>query len=168
LIKLARSYLPGPRNLNWQFTKETGIRVSFSLPPEGAGETLDAAGAAFWRVARRFQTSTPVDVIWPGILAGKIYSISKAFVPAQEIATHFPANRNNTVNGKFGPHCHAWSTSACCFIVLTCLDITDTALRRELGKSSKTYGPHGFSRERAKAGQKDFCGFVWEEHRLSL
>jgi trehalose/maltose transport system substrate-binding protein len=41
-----------------------------------------------------------VDVIWPGILAENLLDL-KAFVPAQEIATHFPELiANNTVNGK--------------------------------------------------------------------
>src|SRR5580692_1825559 len=41
-----------------------------------------------------------VDVIWPGILAENLLDL-KAFVPAQEIARHFPELiANNTVNGK--------------------------------------------------------------------
>jgi trehalose/maltose transport system substrate-binding protein len=39
-------------------------------------------------------------VIWPGVLAENLLDL-KAFVPAQEIATHFPGLiANNTVNGK--------------------------------------------------------------------
>src|SRR6201981_1820240 len=88
------------RNLELeQFTKETGIRVKLLSAPEGAVETLDA-----WRSLLESGAKTPdvyaVDVIWPEILAENLLDL-KAFVPAQEIATHFSdLTANNTVNGK--------------------------------------------------------------------
>src|ERR1700756_5452930 len=148
------------RNLELeQFTKETGIRVKLLSAPEGAVETLDA-----WRSLLESGAKTPdvyaVDVIWPEILAENLLDL-KAFVPAQEIATHFSELiANNTVNGKF--------------VALPCLiDVGLLYYRTDL---LKHYGYHTPPRtwreletiaariqagERAK-GHKDFWGFLWE------
>src|SRR6266568_1697450 len=79
------------RNLELeQFTKETGIRVKLLPSPEGAVETLDT-----WRSLLESGAKIPdvyaLDVIWPGILAENLLDL-KAFVPAQEVASHFPGN----------------------------------------------------------------------------
>jgi len=142
-----------------QFTKETGIRVKLLSAPEGAVETLDA-----WRSLLESGAKIPdvyaVDVIWPGILAENLVDL-KAFVPAREIATHFPELiANNTVNGKL--------------VALPCLvDVGllfyRTDLLRHYGYSTpprtwqelETIAARIQAGERAR-GQKDFWGFVWE------
>jgi trehalose/maltose transport system substrate-binding protein len=148
------------RNLELeQFTKETGIRVKLLPSPEGAGETLDA-----WRSLLESGAKIPdvyaVDVIWPGILAENLLDL-KAFVPAQEIARHFPELiANNTVSGKL--------------VALPCLvDVGllfyRTDLLRHYGyrtpprtwEELETMAARIQAGERA-SGQKDFCGFVWE------
>lgn len=148
------------RNLELeQFTKETGIRVKLLPAPEGAVETLDA-----WRSLLESGAKIPdvyaVDVIWPGILAENLLDL-KAFVPAQEITSHFPELiANNTVNGKL--------------VALPCL--VDVGLLFYRTDMLRHYGYHTPPRtweeletmaariqagERAK-GQRDFWGFVWE------
>jgi trehalose/maltose transport system substrate-binding protein len=148
------------RNLELeQFTKETGIRVKLLPAPEGAVETLDA-----WRSLLDSGAKIPdvyaVDVIWPGILAENLLDLN-AFVPAQEIASHFPELiANNTVNGKL--------------VALPCLvDVGllfyRTDLLRHYGyrtpprtwEELETMAARIQAGERAK-GQKDFWGFVWE------
>src|SRR6266566_4487323 len=148
------------RNLELeQFTKETGIRVKLLPSPEGAVETLDA-----WRSLLESGAKIPdvyaVDVIWPGILAENLLDL-KAFVPAQEIASHFPELiANNTVNGRL--------------VALPCLvDVGllfyRTDLLRHYGYRTpprtwdelETMAARIQAGERAR-GQKDFCGFVWE------
>jgi trehalose/maltose transport system substrate-binding protein len=142
-----------------QFTKETGIRVKVLPSPEGPVEVLDA-----WRHLLESGAKIPdvytVDVIWPGILAENLLDLN-AFVPAQEIAAHFPELiANNTVNGKL--------------VALPCfMDVGLLFYRADL---LSHYGYHTPPRtweeletmaariqagERAR-GQKDFCGFVWE------
>jgi trehalose/maltose transport system substrate-binding protein len=148
------------RNLELeQFTKETGIRVKLLPSPEGAVETLDA-----WRSLLESGAKIPdvyaVDVIWPGILAENLLDL-KAFVPAPEIASHFPELiANNTVNGKL--------------VALPCLvDVGllfyRTDLLRHYGYRTppRTWEELGTMAARIQAGerargQKDFWGFVWE------
>jgi trehalose/maltose transport system substrate-binding protein len=148
------------RNLELeQFTKETGIQVKLLPSPEGAVETLDG-----WRSLLESGAKIPdvyaVDVIWPGILAENLLDL-KAFVPAQEIARHFPELiANNTVNGKL--------------VALPCLvDVGllfyRTDLLRHYGyrtpprtwEELETMAARIQAGERAR-GQKNFCGFVWE------
>jgi trehalose/maltose transport system substrate-binding protein len=148
------------RNLELeQFTKETGIRVKLLPAPEGAVETLDA-----WRNLLESGAKIPdvyaVDVIWPGILAENLLDL-KAFVPAQEIARHFPELiANNTVNGML--------------VALPCLvDVGLLFYRTDLLKhygyrtpprtwqELETMAARIQAGERAKS-QKDFWGFVWE------
>jgi trehalose/maltose transport system substrate-binding protein len=148
------------RNLELeQFSKETGIRVKLLPSPEGAVETLDT-----WRRLLESGAKIPdvyaVDVIWPGILAENLLDL-KAFVPAQEIASHFPELiENNTVNGKL--------------VALPCLvDVGllfyRTDLLRHYGyrtpprtwEELETMAARIQAGERAR-GQKDFWGFVWE------
>jgi len=150
----------GRRNLELeQFTKETGIQVKLLPAPEGAVETLDA-----WRSLLESGAKIPdvyaVDVIWPGILADNVLDL-KAYVPAREIAAHFPELiANNTVNGKL--------------VALPCLvDVGLLFYRTDLLRHYGFRTPprtweeletmaariQGGERER---GQKDFWGFVWE------
>jgi trehalose/maltose transport system substrate-binding protein len=148
------------RNLELeQFTKETGIQVKLLPSPEGAVETLDG-----WRSLLESGAKIPdvyaVDVIWPGILAENLLDL-KAFVPAPEIARHFPELiANNTVNGKL--------------VALPCLvDVGllfyRTDLLRHYGyrtpprtwEELETMAARIQAGERAR-GQKNFCGFVWE------
>jgi len=148
------------RNLELeQFTKETGIRVKLLPSPEGAAETLDVCRGLLESGAR-IPDVYAVDVIWPGILAENLLDL-KAFVPAQEITSHFPELiANNTVNGKL--------------VALPCLvDVGllfyRTDLLRHYGyrtpprtwEELETMATTIQAGERAR-GQKDFCGFVWE------
>jgi trehalose/maltose transport system substrate-binding protein len=148
------------RNLELeQFTKETGIRVKLLPSPEGAGEALDA-----WRSLLESGAKIPdvyaVDVIWPGTLAENLLDL-KAFVPAQEIATHFPELiTNNTVNGKL---------VALPSLVDVGLLFYRTDLLRHYGyrtpprtwQELETMAARIQSGERAR-GRRDFWGFVWE------
>src|SRR5580693_4126621 len=138
------------RNLELeQFTEETGFRVKLLPAPEGAVETLDA-----WRSLLESGAKIPdvyaVDVIWPGILAENLLDL-KAFVPAQEIAAHFPELiANNTVNGKL--------------VALPCLvDVGLLCYRTppQTWQELETMAARIQAGERAR-GQKDFWGFVWE------
>ena len=148
------------RNLELeQFTKETGIRVKLLPSPEGAVETLDA-----WRSLLESGAKIPdvyaVDVIWPGILAENLLDL-KAFVPAQEIASHFPELiANNTVNGKL--------VALPCLVDVGLLFYRTDLLRHygyrtppQTWEELETMAARIQAGERAR-GQKDFCGFVWE------
>ena len=141
-----------------QFTQETGIRVKLLPAPEGA-EPLDVC-RSFLETGAKIPDVYGVDVIWPEILAENLLDL-KAFVPAQEIATHFPELiANNTVNGKL-------------VALPSLIDVGLLSYRTDL---LRHYGYHTPPRtweeletmatriqagERAK-GQKDFWGFVWQ------
>jgi trehalose/maltose transport system substrate-binding protein len=148
------------RNLELeQFTKETGIRVKLLPSPEGAVETLDVCRGLLESGAK-IPDVFAVDVIWPGLLAENLLDL-KTFVPAQEIASHFPELiANNTVNGKL--------------VALPCLvDVGVLFYRTDLLKhygyrtpprtweELETMAARIQAGERAR-GQKDFWGFVWE------
>jgi trehalose/maltose transport system substrate-binding protein len=148
------------RNLELeQFTKETGIRVKLLPAPEGVVETLDA-----WRNLLQSGAKIPdvyaVDVIWPGILAENLLDL-KTFVPAQEIAAHFPELiANNTVNGKL--------VALPCLVDVGLLFYRTDLLRRygyrtppQTWQELETMAARIQAGERAR-GQKDFWGFVWE------
>ena len=148
------------RNLELeQFTRETGIRVKLLPAPEGAVETLDA-----WRSLLESGAKIPdvyaVDVIWPGILAENLLDL-KAFVPAQEIATHFPELiANNTVNGKL--------VALPCLVDVGLLFYRTDLLRRygyrtppRTWEELETMAARIQAGERTR-GQKNFWGFVWE------
>jgi trehalose/maltose transport system substrate-binding protein len=148
------------RNLELeQFTKETGIRVKLLPAPEGAVETLDA-----WRSLLESGAKIPdvyaVDVIWPGILAENLLDL-RTFVPAQEIARHFPELiANNTVNGKL--------VALPCLVDVGLLFYRTDLLRHygyrtppQTWQELETMATRIQAGERAR-GQKDFWGFVWE------
>lgn len=150
----------GRRNLELeQFTKETGIRVKLLPAPEGAVETLDA-----WRGLLESGAKIPdvyaVDVIWPGILAENLVDL-KAFVPAQEIAAHFPELIvNNTVNGKL--------VALPCLVDVGLLFYRTDLLRHygyrtppQTWQELETIAARIQAGERAR-GKKDFWGFVWQ------
>lgn len=106
-----------------------------------------------------------VDVIWPGILAESLLDL-KSYVPAQKIAAHFPELiANNTVNGKL--------VALPCLIEVGLLFYRTDLLPRygyptppRTWEELETMAARIQAGERAR-GQKDFWGFVWEEHRLS-
>jgi trehalose/maltose transport system substrate-binding protein len=148
------------RNLELeQFTKETGIRVKLLPSPEGPVEVLDA-----WRSLLESGAKIPdvyvVDVIWPGILAENLVDL-RAFVPAQEIARHFPELiANNTVNGKL--------VALPCWVDVGLLFYRTDLLRHygyrtppQTWEELETIAARIQAGERAR-GQKDFWGFVWE------
>jgi trehalose/maltose transport system substrate-binding protein len=142
-----------------QFTRETGIRVKLLPAPEGSVEALHV-----WRSLLESGAKIPdvyaVDVIWPGILAENLLDL-KAYVPAQEIAAHFPELiAKNTVNGRL--------------VALPCLiDVgllfyrTDLLIRYGSRTPPRTWEELETMAARIQAGerargQKDFWGFVWE------
>jgi trehalose/maltose transport system substrate-binding protein len=148
------------RNLELErFTKETGIRVKLLPAPEGAVETLDT-----WRNLLESGAKIPdvyaVDVIWPAILAENLLDL-KAFVPAHEIAAHFPELiANNTVNGKL--------VALPCLVDVGLLFYRTDLLRHygyrtppQTWQELETMAARIQAGERAR-GQKDFWGFVWE------
>ena len=81
---------PGPRLTPevQEFTRQTGIRVQIMSAPEGAREQL-----ATWRELLDSRAETPdvyaIDVIWPRLLADSLIDL-KPYVPAEDIAAHFP------------------------------------------------------------------------------
>src|ERR1700730_8483081 len=150
----------GRRNLELeQFTKETGIRVKLLPSPEGAVETLDVCRDLLESGAK-IPDVYAVDVIWPGILAENLLDL-KAFVPAQEITSHFPELiANNTVNGKL--------VALPCLVDVGLLFYRTDLLRHygyrtppQTWEELETMAARIQAGERAR-GQKDFCGFVWE------
>ena len=101
-----------------------------------------------------------IDVIWPGILADNLLDL-RAYVPAEEIAAHFPKLiANYTVNGKL---------VALPYIVGEGLLFYRTDLLPRYGyrtppktwKELEAMARRIQDGERAK-GNKDFWGFVWQ------
>lgn len=146
------------REMN-QFTRETGIRVELLPAPETAVEQL-----AMWQRLLESAGNAPdvysVDVIWPGSLAEDLIDL-KAYVPAQEIAAHFPELiANNTVSGKL---------VALPYRIGTGLLFYRTDLLRQYGYQAPPRTWEELEKmamriqagERAK-GYKNFWGFVWE------
>jgi trehalose/maltose transport system substrate-binding protein len=141
-----------------QFTKETGIRVKLLPAPEGA-EPLDVC-RSFLETGAKIPDVYGVDVIWTGILAENLLDL-RAFVPAAEIATHFPELiANNTVNGKM--------VALPCLIDVGLLGYRTDLLRHygyrtppRTWRELETMATRIQAGERAK-GQKNFWGFIWE------
>jgi len=142
-----------------QFTKESGIRVQSLPAPEAAVEQLET-----WRKLLESGAKVPdvygIDVIWPGILADNLVDL-KAYIPAQEIAAHFPELiANNTVNGRL---------VALPLILSEGLLFYRVDLLREYGYSAapKTWEELESMAKRIQAGERakgnrDFWGYVWE------
>ena len=142
-----------------QFTNETGIRVEVLPSPEGAVEQL-----AVWRKLLDSHAAVPdvyaVDVIWPAILSDRLLDL-KPYVPAQEIADHFPGLiANSTVNGRLVALPYNLSTG---------LLLYRTDLLRKYGyrEPPKTWQELEKQAARIQAGerargQKNFWGYVWE------
>jgi trehalose/maltose transport system substrate-binding protein len=142
-----------------EFKKQSGIQVEVLPAPEAAVEQLLA-----WRRLLESGAKTPdvyaIDVIWPGILADNLLDL-KAYVPAEEIKTHFPQLvSNSTVNGRFV----ALPTNLTEGVLFYRLD-----LLREYGyhtppktwQELETMAKRIQAGERAK-GNKEFWGYVWQ------
>jgi trehalose/maltose transport system substrate-binding protein len=142
-----------------QFTKESGIRVQILPAPEAAVEQLET-----WRKLLESGAEAPdvyaIDVIWPRILADNLVDL-KAYLPAQEIAAHFPELiANNTVNGRL---------VALPYILSEGILFYRVDLLREYGYSAapKTWEELESMAKRIQAGERakgnrDFWGYVWE------
>lgn len=142
-----------------RFTNETGIRVEILPSPEAAVEQLSV-----WRKLLDRHATVPdvysVDVIWPEILADDLLDL-RPYVPAQEIAAHFPELiANVTVNGRL---------VALPYYLDTGLLFYRTDLLRKYGyrEPPKTWEELELEAARIQAGerargQRDFWGFVWQ------
>ena len=142
-----------------QFTNETGIRVEVLPAPEGAVEQL-AAWRKLLESGARIPDVYAVDVIWPEILADNLIDL-KAYVPAQEVAAHFPELLDTyTVNGRL---------VALPFILNEGLLFYRADLLREYGYSAppRTWEELESMAKRIQAGErakgnKEFWGYVWQ------
>jgi trehalose/maltose transport system substrate-binding protein len=142
-----------------RFTDWSGIRVDVLPAPEAAVEQL-----ATWRKLLEGRARVPdvyaVDVIWPGILADELLDL-KSYIPAQEIAAHFPELiANNTVNGRLVAL--PYNTSA--GLLFYRVD-----LLRQYGYRAppKTWDELERMAARIQAGERakgsqDFWGYVWQ------
>ena len=142
-----------------QFTQETGIRVQILPAPEVALEQLET-----WRNLLESGAKVPdvygIDVIWPGILADNLVDL-KAYVPEQEIATHFPELiRNNTVNGRLVALPYNLGEGLLFYRV-------DLLHKYGYPVPPKTWDELEKMAKRIQAGErakgnKDFWGYVWQ------
>jgi len=145
-----------------QFTHSSGIRVEVLPAPEAAVEQL-----ATWRKLLDSRVTVPdvyaIDVIWPRLLANELLDL-KPYIPAQEIAAHFPdLIANNTVDGRL---------VALPYIVSTGLLYYRADLLHEYGyrappqtwEELQVMAARIQSGERAK-GLPDFWGYVWQGAR---
>jgi len=141
------------------FTKQTGIRVQVLPAPEGAVEQLET-----WRSLLESGSKTPdvypIDVIWPGILADNLVDL-KDYVPAEEIAAHFPGLiANNTVSGRLVALPYVFSEGSLFYRV-------DLLWKYGYDTPPKTWEELEAMARRIQAGErakgnKDFWGFVWQ------
>ena len=142
-----------------QFTNPNGIRVEIFPGPETAVEQL-----ATWRKLLESEASVPdvyaIDVIWPGILANELLDL-KFYVPAQEIAVHFPELiANNTVAGRLVAL--PYNTSA--GLLYYRVDLLRQYGYRAPPQTWEELGAMAAriqSGERAK-GHTEFWGYVWQ------
>jgi len=142
-----------------RFTNETGIRVELLPAPENAVEQLEV-----WSTMLDRHAPVPdvfaVDVIWPAILGDQFLDL-KPYVPAQEIADHFPGTITNfTVHGRL---------VALPYDLDTGLLYYRTDLLRKYGYSAppKTWEELEKAAARIQAaeraqGQTNLWGFVWQ------
>jgi len=142
-----------------QFTKETGIRVQILPAPEVAGDQLET-----WRNLLESGSKVPdvygIDVIWPGILAENLVDL-KAYVPEQEVATHFPELiRNNTVNGRLVALPYNLGEGLLFYRV-------DLLHKYGYAAPPKTWNELEIMAKRIQTGERakgnqDFWGYVWQ------
>ena len=143
----------------YQFTKESGIPVEVLPAPESAEEIV-----ATWRRLLESGAKVPdvyaVDVVWPGVFADNLLDL-KSYVPAPEIAAHFPQLiPNYTIKGRLVALPYALNIGMLFY---------RAELLREYGYSAppKTWeelesmAARIQRGERAK-GKKDFWGYVWQ------
>lgn len=142
-----------------QFTSWSGIRVEVFPAPESAVEQL-----ATWRKLLESGARVPdvyaIDVIWPGILASELLDL-KSYIPAQEIAAHFPKLiANNTVNGRLVALPYNMSAGLLFYRV---------DLLRQYGYRAppKTWEELQAMAARIQAGERvkgheNFWGFIWQ------
>jgi trehalose/maltose transport system substrate-binding protein len=142
-----------------QFTNETGIRVEVLPAPEGAVEQL-AAWRKLLESGARIPDVYAIDVIWPEILADNLIDL-KVYVPAQEIAAHFPVLIDTyTVNGRLVALPFTLNEGLLFYRVDLLREYSYSAPPRtwdELESMSKRIQ----AGERAK-GNKEFWGYVWQ------
>ena len=142
-----------------EFTRRTGVRVQVLPAPEAAVEQLTA-----WRELLDSRSEVPdvyaVDIIWPRLLAGGLIDL-KPYVPAEDIAAHFPELiANYTVDGKLVALPHNTSEGLLYYR-------EDLLAKYGYGAPPKTWGELESMAKRIQAGErakgsKDFWGYVWE------
>jgi len=142
-----------------EFTRQTGIRVQIMPAPEGAVEQL-----ATWRELLDSRAEAPdvyaIDIIWPRLLADSFIDL-KPYVPAEDIAVHFPELiANYTVEGKLVALPHNMNEGLLFYRV-------DLLAKYGYGAPPKTWEELEVMAKRIQAserakGNKDFWGFVWE------
>ena len=142
-----------------RFTDWSGIRVEVLPAPEAAVDQL-----ATWRKLLESEARLPdvyaIDVIWPGILANHLLDL-KSYLPAQEIAAHFPELiANNTVNGRLV----ALPYNSSAGLLFYRID-----LLRQYGYRAppKTWDELEAMAARIQAGERakgdqNFWGFIWQ------
>ena len=142
-----------------EFTRQTGIRVQIMPAPEAAVEQL-----ATWRELLDSRAEAPdvyaIDIIWPRLLADSLIDL-KPYVPAEDIAAHFPELiADYTVDGKLVALPHNLNEGLLFYR-------TDLLAKYGYGAPPKTWEELETMSRRIQAGErangnKDFWGFVWE------
>lgn len=127
--------------------------------PEVAVDQLET-----WRSLLESGAKVPdvygIDVIWPGILTDNLVDL-KAWVPAEEIAAHFPQLiRNNTVNGRLVALPYNLSEGLLFYRV-------DLLHKYGYKAPPKTWDELEGMAKRIQAGERargdrDFWGYVWQ------
>src|SRR5579859_7152714 len=81
-----------------QFSKDTGIQVTFTQRPNDSTESL-ALFQRFFQGQSSDIDAMSIDVVWPGVLAQHLVDLSQAM--GDDTKQHYPGIiANNTVNGK--------------------------------------------------------------------
>ena len=142
-----------------EFTRQTGIRAQILPAPEAAVDQL-----AIWRELLDSRAEVPdvyaIDIIWPTILADSLIDL-KAYVPAEDIAVHFPNLISAyTVNGKLVALPHNINEGLLFYRV-------DLLAKYGYDAPPKTWEELEAMARRIQSGERangnqDFWGFVWE------
>jgi trehalose/maltose transport system substrate-binding protein len=142
-----------------RFTKESGIPVEVLPAPESAEEIV-----AIWQKLLESGAKVPdvyaVDVVWPGVFADYLLDL-KAYVPALEIAAHFPQLiPNYTIKGRLVALPYAINIGLLFYRA-------DLLRRYGYGAPPKTWEElesmaARIQRGERARGKKDFWGFVWQ------